>query len=71
MTLKLAEADRDVLNIMRDGADTICDHASRKWMANEYGTSEQMRQDSLKQWREKRQRAHEIISELREQIKGA
>lgn len=68
MTMDLGEiTDAELLNVMADGAKQVCDHALKKWIANDYRMDDPTRQAYIARWSEIRR----SISPFRKTILAA
>ena len=63
------KSDREVINIMIQGGEQICDYALSKWIADEYKLGEESRRENIKHWKETRTRIRSLANEMKKQIK--
>lgn len=64
--LKIKRADqKELLQLMRDGAHKICDYALERWYADKYKAGEAMRQKYVKEWEYKKEDINELYWKLR------
>ena len=43
--------DREVVKIMVDGGERLCEYALEKWIGNAYQTDEKTRQEYIQRWK--------------------
>lgn len=56
---------REVINIMIDGGNKLCDYATEQWLSGKYGDNDPdqylaMRKENLQRWAEIRRRISEL-----------
>lgn len=59
----------EAINVMRDGARQLCDHAVGKWLGNAYGDDEPMRRENLDRWSAIRSAVSDLVAEMRQREK--
>jgi hypothetical protein len=64
----MQDLDREVLRIMVDGAERICQHAEDQWLGGKYGPDEERRRESLKRWATIRRRIRPLANEIKEKL---
>ena len=62
---------REVIKVMIDGGNKLCDYATEQWLSGKYSDSDPdlaatMRKENLQRWAEIRRRIGELGKELRE-----
>lgn len=60
--------DREVLRIMIEGGEQLCDAATKKWVNDEYKAGDEMRRDSLQRWAAIRNRIRPLAKELQAKL---
>lgn len=63
-------SDKEVLGVIRDGFDRLCDYARTKWIQRAYGGDDAMFRANYERWREIESRGHELIAELGAKERG-
>ena len=58
-------SDSEVLKIMIDGGEKLCDYALAKWISNAYGTDNETRQESIMRWNEVRRRIRVVAKQFK------
>lgn len=60
----------EVINVMIDGGDRLCDYATEQWMSGKYDNGREdlmpMRSENLQRWAEIRKRIRELGRELKQ-----
>ena len=60
--------DKEVLKVMLNGANEVCDNAIGKWFAGKYGTDQELIRDNVKRWNNIKKRINKLIQRLRETV---
>lgn len=61
----------EVINVMIDGGERLCDYATEQWVSGKYDSrdaelSDAMRKENLQRWSEIRKRIRELGRELKQ-----
>jgi hypothetical protein len=58
--------DCEVIKIMIDGGEKLCDYAIEQWIGDKYKLGEDMRRESILRWNKIKSRIRPLVKELRE-----
>ena len=60
-------SDKEVIKIMVDGGEKLCDHAIEQWEGYKYGHDYDLRQGNLLRWKTIKSRIRGIAKEIKEE----
>lgn len=53
-------SDSEVIKVMVDGGERLCDHALTQWINDAYKLSEDVRQENITRWNALRRRIRDV-----------
>lgn len=62
--------EEEVLELMIDGGERLCDYALDKWMGDHYHLGEDMRQQMLKEWGANRRGIRPLANRIKSALKS-
>lgn len=58
----LVVSDKEVISVIKNGAQQVIDHAKQQWIGNVYQTDEETRRENLDRWREIEHKVADVVS---------
>jgi len=71
MEITQIDITNEAINVLRDGANRLCDYAVEQWMSDKYKMGHEACQENIRRWRMIREKCHELIKDMKEKSKEA
>ncbi len=62
-------SNKEILKLMKEGAEKICDNAIMNWCSERYRTDQETKKRFLNEWKIKKQRVNEVYEMLKKDLK--